>query len=177
MLPSNLFDLTGKTALVTGGATGIGKMAATGLAAAGASVFIASRKGEDCRKTAADINALNFSGSVEGFAADIATQTGIEALINEVQKRTARLNILLNNAGRSWGAPLGVFPHDAWGKVLDLNVTGMFHLTQGLIEILAASAQPEDPSRVINLGSVMGEIPMGDQAYSYSVSKAGVPIG
>ena len=107
MLPSNLFDLTGKTALVTEGATGIGKMAATGLAAAGASVFIASRKGEDCRKTAADINALNFSGSVEGFAADIATQTGIEALINEVQKRTARLNILLNNAGRSWGAPLG----------------------------------------------------------------------
>jgi NAD(P)-dependent dehydrogenase (short-subunit alcohol dehydrogenase family) len=58
--------------------------------------------------------------------------------------------------------------------VLDLNVTGMFHLTQGLIEILAASAQPDDPSRVINLGSVMGEIPMGDQAYSYSVSKAGV---
>ena len=96
MLPSNLFDLTGKTALVTGGATGIGKMAATGLAAAGASVFIASRKGEDCCKTAADINALNFSGSVEGFAADIATQTGIEALINEVQKRTVRLNILLN---------------------------------------------------------------------------------
>ena len=174
MLPSTLFDLTGKTALVTGGATGIGKMAATGLAAAGAKVFIASRKGEDCRKTAAGINALNFPGSVEGFAADIATQTGIEALINDVQKRTAGLNILLNNAGRSWGAPLGAFPHDAWGKVLDLNVTGMFYLTQGLIEILAASAQPEDPSRVINLGSVMGEIPMGDQAYSYSVSKAGV---
>jgi len=121
MLPSTLFDLTGKTALVTGGATGIGKMAATGLAAAGAKVFIASRKGEDCRKTAARINALNFPGSVEGFAADIATQTGIEALTNDVQKRTAGLNILLNNAGRSWGAPLGAFPHDAWGKVLDLT--------------------------------------------------------
>ena len=135
MLPSTLFDLTDKTALVTGDATGIGKMAATGLAASGFSVFIANLKGEDCRKTATRINALNFPGSVEGFAADISTQTGIEALMNEVQKRTARLDILLNNAGRSWGAALGAFPHDAWRKVLDLNVSGMFHLTQGLIEI------------------------------------------
>ncbi len=150
MLPSNLFNLTGKTTLVTGGATEIRKMAATGLPAAGAKVFIASRKGEDCRKTTTETNALNFPGSVEGFAADTATQTDIEALINELHKKTAQLNILLNNAGRNWGAQLGVFPHDAWGKVLDLNVTGMFHLTQGLVEILVASTQQEDLSRVIN---------------------------
>ena len=80
----------------------------------------------------------------------------------------------MNNAGRTWGAPLGTFPHGAWAKVFDLNVAGMFHLTQRLTNKLAESSSPDDPARVVNVGSVMGEIPMGDGALSYAASKAAV---
>ena len=174
MTPDSLFGLTGKTALVTGGATGIGRMAATGLAAAGAHVLIASRKAEACAEVAAAINAADLAGSAEGFGGDVGSAEGIEALISAVQQRTGALHILMNNAGRTWGIPFGIFPYDAWEKVMALNVTGMFHLTQGLTEMLADAGTADDPARVVNVGSVMGEVPMGDGAYSYSVSKAGV---
>ena len=174
MTPDHLFGLSGKTALVTGGATGIGRMAATGLAAAGARVLIASRKGDICEAVAKEINALQLAGSAEGFGGDVSSEDGINALITEVKSRTDKLQILINNAGRTWGAPLGAFPYGAWEKVMSLNVTGMFHLTQGLINMLAASGTADDPSRVVNVGSVMGEIPMGDGAYSYAMSKSAV---
>ena len=132
MTPDHLFGLSGKTALVTGGATGIGRMAATGLAAAGARVLIASRKGDTCEAVAEEINALQLAGSAEGFGGDVSSEDGINALITEVKSRTDKLQILMNNAGRTWGAPLGAFPYGAWEKVMSLNVTGMFHLTQGL---------------------------------------------
>ena len=96
------------------------------------------------------------------------------ALAAEVGQRTDRLHILLNNAGRSWGAPLDAFPYDAWDKVLQVNLTGLFALTQALLPLLAAAASDDDPARVVNLGSVMGEVPMGDGAYSYAASKAAV---
>lgn len=174
MTPSNLFDLTGKVALVTGGATGIGRMAAEGLAAAGARVLIASRKADACEAVAAEINALGLAGQVEGFGGDVATQAGIDALVAEVQRRTDRLHILMNNAGRTWGAPLGEHPYDAWDKLLSLNVTGMFHLTQCLLPLLEAAASDDDPARVVNVGSVMGDIPKGTATYSYAVSKGAV---
>ena len=174
MTPDHLFGLSGKTALVTGGATGIGRMAATGLAAAGARVLIASRKGDICEAVAKEINALQPAGSAEGFGGDVSSEDGINALITEVKSRTDKLQILMNNAGRTWGAPLGAFPYGAWEKVMSLNVTGMFHLTQGLIDMLSASGTADDPSRVVNVGSVMGEIPMGDGAYSYAMSKSAV---
>ena len=174
MTPDSLFGLIGKTALVTGGATGIGRMAATGLAAAGAHVLIASRKAEACADVAAAINAAELAGSAEGLGGDVGSAEGIAALISAVQQRTAELNILMNNAGRTWGAPFDIFPYDAWEKVMALNVTGMFHLTQGLGDMLADAGTADDPARVVNVGSVMGEVPMGDGAYSYSVSKAGV---
>ena len=174
MTPDHLFGLSGKTTLVTGGATGIGRMAATGLAAAGARVLIASRKGDICEAVAKEINALQLAGSAEGFGGDVSSEDGINALITEVKSRTDRLKILTNNAGRTWGAPLGDFPYGAWEKVMSLNVTGMFHLTQGLIDMLSASGTADDPSRVVNVGSVMGEIPMGDGAYSYAMSKSAV---
>lgn len=174
MRPSDLFDLTGKVALVTGGATGIGRMAAEGLAAAGARVLIASRKGEACEAAAAEINAMGYPGSAEGFAGDVATEEGIAALVAEVKQRTDKLNILMNNAGRTWGAPLGEHPYDAWDKLLRLNVTGMFHLTQSLLPLLRAATTADDPARIINVGSVMGEVPMGTATYSYAVSKGAV---
>lgn len=174
MTPESLFDLSGKVALVTGGATGIGRMAAHGLAAAGARVLIASRKADACQAVAAELNALGLRGHVEGFGGDVATQEGIAALAQAVQARSDVLHILMNNAGRTWGAPLGEHPYEAWDKLLSLNVTGMFHLTQSLLPLLRAAARPEDPARVVNVGSVMGDIPKGTATYSYAVSKGAV---
>lgn len=174
MTPETLFSLHGKTALVTGGATGIGRMAAEALMRAGARVLIASRKGDACEAVAAQLNAMDAPGTVEGFAGDVSTEAGVKALIDEVKNRTQSLDILMNNAGRSWGAPLGQFPFEAWDKVMSLNVAGLFHLTQGLLPMLIASGSLEDPARVVNVGSVMGEREMGDGAYSYSASKAAV---
>lgn len=174
MTPESLFDLSGKVVLVTGGATGIGRMAAHGLAAAGARVLIASRKADACQAVAAELNALGLRGHVEGFGGDVATQEGIAALAQAVQARSDVLHILMNNAGRTWGAPLGEHPYEAWDKLLSLNVTGMFHLTQSLLPLLRAAARPEDPARVVNVGSVMGDIPKGTATYSYAVSKGAV---
>ena len=172
--PNTLFDLSGKTALVTGGATGIGYMAATGLMAAGARVLIASRKADACIAAAAALNSAGLAGTVDGFGGDVASEPGVAAVCEAVTVRTEKLDILVNNAGRSWGAPLGQFPFEAWEKVMTLNVAGMFHLTQSLLPLLEAAAHTDDPARVINMGSVMGEVAMGDDAYSYAVSKSGV---
>lgn len=174
MTPNDLFDLSGKVALVTGGATGIGRMATEGLAAAGARVLIASRKADACEAVAKEINAMGLPGSVEGFGGDVATEAGIDALAAEVAKRTDTLHILFNNAGRTWGAPLGKHPYQAWDKLFSLNVQGMFHLTQSLLPMLRKAATLDDPARVVNTGSVMGEIPKGTMTYSYAVSKGAV---
>lgn len=170
----DLFSLEGKTALVTGGATGIGRMAAEAMVRAGAFVLIASRKGEACAAVAEELNALNAPGSAEGFAGDVASAEGIASLVAEVKNRTDRLDILMNNSGITWGAELEDFPHEAWEKVMNVNVTGVFDLTRQLLPMLEASGSSGDPARVINVGSVMGEVPMGDGAYSYSASKAAV---
>lgn len=170
----DLFSVKGKTALVTGAATGIGRMAATALAMAGAKVLIASRKGADCERVAGEINALGGPGSAEGFAGDVSTEAGIDTLVAEVKARTGQLHILINNAGVTWGEPLETFPYKAWARVLDVNVTGLFHLTRQLLPLLDAAASDDDPARIINLGSVMGTQPMADGAYSYTASKAAV---
>jgi NAD(P)-dependent dehydrogenase (short-subunit alcohol dehydrogenase family) len=169
-----LFGLEGKTALVTGGATGIGRMAAEALVRAGARVLMASRKPGACEAVAAELNALGAPGTAEGFVGDVGTSEGVAALVAEVKNRTETLDILMNNAGVTWGAPMGQFPFEAWDKVMNVNVAGLFHLTQGLLPMLAASGTVDDPARVINVGSVMGEREMGDGAYSYSASKAAV---
>lgn len=170
----DLFSVHGKTALVTGGATGIGRMAATGLVKGGATVLIASRKGDACEAVAADLNALDAPGSAVGFAGDVSSQEGLDALVAAVTERTDRLNILVNNAGVTWGEPLESFPHAAWHKVMNVNVGGLFTLTRDLLPLLDAAASDDDPARVINLGSVMGTQPVAEGAYSYSASKAAV---
>ncbi|WP_170769747.1 SDR family oxidoreductase [Ruegeria lacuscaerulensis] len=174
MTPESLFSVEGKTALVTGGATGIGRMAAEALVRAGARVLIASRKQDACETVAAELNALDAPGSAEGFAGDVGSKEGVDALVDEVHNRTDKLDILMNNAGVSWGAPMGQFPYEAWDKVMSVNVTGIFELTQKLLPTLMKSGSADDPARVVNVGSVMGEVPMGDGAYSYSASKAAV---
>lgn len=170
----DLFGMNGKTALVTGAATGIGRMAATGLVMAGANVLIASRKGDDCANVAAELNKLDATGRAEGFAGDVGSEEGIAALVDAVESRTGELHVLVNNAGVTWGEPLATFPYKAWDKVLGVNVTGLFHLTRELLPLLEAASSDSDPARIINLGSVMGTQPMADGAYSYTASKAAV---
>jgi NAD(P)-dependent dehydrogenase (short-subunit alcohol dehydrogenase family) len=169
-----LFSVAGKTALVTGAATGIGRMAATALVKAGATVMIASRKGADCEKAAADLNAAGAPGRAEGFAGDVSSEAGVIALADAVKTRTDRLDILINNAGASWGEPFATFPYGGWTKVLNVNVTGLFHLTRELMPLLERAGTLDDPARIINLGSVMGTQPLADDAYSYTASKAAV---
>lgn len=170
----DLFSVAGKTALVTGGATGIGRMIATALVRAGAAVMVASRKGADCEAVAAELNALGGPGRAEGFAADVATEAGVLALAEEVRGRTGRLDILVNNAGVSWGAPFEQFPYQGWSRVLNVNVVGLFHLTRELTPLLERAATADDPARIVNLGSVMGSQPLAEDAYSYTASKAAV---
>lgn len=171
---NTLFGLDGKTALVTGGATGIGRMACEALVRAGATVLMASRKGDACESVAKELNALGAAGKAIGFAGDVGSEEGVDALVAAVKERTDRLDILMNNAGVTWGAPLGDFPFAAWDKVMRVNVAGAFDLTQKLLPMLRASGTVDDPARVVNVGSVMGEREMGDGAYSYSASKAAI---
>ncbi len=171
----SLFSVAGKTALVTGGATGIGRMTAEALVRAGARVIIASRKADACVQCADWLNGLNASGSAAAMPADLGSEAGIVALAEEIARAFPRLSILINNAGTSWGAPLESFPYSAWNRVFAVNVAGLFTLTQKLLPVLSANAVAEDPARVVNLGSVMGAQPIGDGGvYSYSASKAAV---
>lgn len=169
-----LFSTAGKTALVTGGATGIGRMVAEALVMGGAHVLIASRKAEACERTADEINALGHTGRAEGFGGDVGSQEAIEALGTAVEARTHKLDILVNNAGISWGQPFEVFPHAQWQRVFNVNVAGLFTLTRRLMPSLKAAATPENPARILNIGSVMGTVPVAEGAYSYTMSKAAV---
>ena len=170
----NLYGVKGKTALVTGGSSGIGKMIATALVSAGAHVMLVSRKGEQCEAVANDLNALQAAGTAEGFTGDVSSEASILALAARVKKTTGKLDILVNNAGTTWGAPIGTFPYAQWEKTMAVNVAGLFTLTRELLHLLEAAAQDKDPARVINIGSVMGTVPVAEGAYAYTASKGAV---
>ncbi len=172
MIAANeLFSLPGRTALVTGGATGIGRICAEALLQAGARVLIASRKAEACEAAARELSAL---GPCEGFGGTVATEAGVTALAAETRKRTDALHILINNAGVGWGEPFESYPWKAWERVMGVNVFGLFGLTRDLAPMLAASASAERPSTVVNLGSVMGTVTQSEFNWAYSASKAAV---
>jgi NAD(P)-dependent dehydrogenase (short-subunit alcohol dehydrogenase family) len=167
----NLFDLTGKTAMVTGGTSGIGRMIARGLLQAGASVTLSSRK--QAAGDAAVAELAEF-GEVSFVAADLADEAATAQLAAAVAGRTERLHILVNNAGAVWGAPLAAFPAAAWDKVLGLNVKAPFLLTRALLPQLEAAGTAADPARVINVGSIDGLRVTKWPTYSYSASKAAI---
>jgi len=168
----NLFDIEGKSALVTGGSSGIGLMIARGYVEAGATVYISSRKQAVCDEVAAE---LSKSGTCIAIPADLSTEAEAVRLASEIAEREpAGLNILVNNAGANWGAPLADYPDAAWDKVLALNVKGVFHLTRALVDSLAKAATDADPARVINIGSIDGIQTPGMETYAYSASKAAV---
>ena len=168
---TGLFSLHGKTALVTGGSRGIGFMIAGGLLRAGASVVISSRKQHELDEAQV---ALSELGHVRAVRADVSTLEGVEGLAAEVSAHFPALNILVNNAGATWGMPLDDFDEHAWDKVMDTNVKGVFFLTQKLLPNLRNGASADDPARVINIGSIDGLHVNPMDTYSYAASKAGV---
>ena len=166
-----LFDLTGKTALVTGGTAGIGLMVARGLLEAGASVVVSSRKPAAGEQAVAELAAY---GEVRSVPADVSTEAACLRLAEEVGAQVGRLDILVNNAGATWGAPLADFPAGAWDKVLDLNLKAPFFLSRACLPLLTEAGTAEDPSRIINVGSIDGLRVPELSTYSYSASKAAV---
>jgi NAD(P)-dependent dehydrogenase (short-subunit alcohol dehydrogenase family) len=169
--PDRLFAVDGKTVVVTGGTRGIGAMIARGFVDAGADVIVASRKADAVEATVA---ALSAHGTCAGFAVDLSTEDGARQLAGQVGAVRSHVDVLVNNAGATWGAP--VEEHDAasWERVLGLNVQGVFHTTTHLLPLLQARATADEPSRVINIGSIDGIHVPALETYSYGASKAAV---
>ncbi len=166
---TSLFGLEGKTAVVTGGSRGIGRMVAAGLLDAGCRVIVTARKEQPLTAAAAELEAR---GPCEPVAADLSTPEGCESLAAAVAERAPELDVLVNNAGAAWGAPLEEFPIEGWDKVMDTNARGPFLLAQRLLPRLRAAARPDDPARIINIASVDGIAVPEMETYSYSASKA-----
>ena len=167
----DLFDLSGKTAVVTGGSRGIGLMIARGLLQAGARVYISSRKADACAEAAEELAGY---GPVHAIPADVSAEPACLRLAAEVGEREQAVHVLVNNAGATWGAPLADYPAAAWDKVVDLNLKAPFFLTRAFLPLLEAAGTDEDPARIINIGSIDGLRVPPFPTYAYSASKAGL---
>ena len=167
---NDLFSLKGRTALVTGGSRGIGRMIAAGFLAQGAKVYISSRKAAACEETAKELSKL---GPCIALPADVSTVEGAKGLAAAYAAKEGSLDILVNNAGAAWGESFDTFPEKGWDKVLDLNLKSPFFLTQALHESLRAAAKTR-PAKVINIASIDGVSINPQETYSYAASKAGL---
>jgi NAD(P)-dependent dehydrogenase (short-subunit alcohol dehydrogenase family) len=166
----DLFSLTGRVALVTGGSRGIGRMIATGLLHQGAKVYITARKAAACDATARE---LSSTGTCISLPIDVSTVEGARQLAAEIGRREPALDILVNNAGAAWGEDFDTFPEAGWDKVVDLNMKAPFFLTQALHEALKRGAKAR-PAKVINIASIDGISVNQWETYSYAASKAGL---
>ena len=167
----DLFSVSGKIALVTGGSRGIGEMIAEGFVTNGVKTYISARKAEACDATAARLSEF---GECISIPADLSTAEGIGALVGEIKSREKQLDILVNNAGATWGAPIGEFPESGWDKIMTINVKSPFFLTQALLPLLEYAASADDPARIIMVGSVDGINVNQMPTFSYGPSKAAV---
>jgi NAD(P)-dependent dehydrogenase (short-subunit alcohol dehydrogenase family) len=166
-----LFSVDGKVAVVTGGSRGIGAMIASGLVRAGCRVYITARKAEACDAKAAELSAF---GECVSLPLNLADPAAAEDLVRLISEREQQLDILVNNAGATWGAPLEEYPLEAFDKLWNINVRALFHLTVLSLPLLRAAATPDDPARVINIGSIDGLGVPAMESYAYSTTKAGV---
>jgi NAD(P)-dependent dehydrogenase (short-subunit alcohol dehydrogenase family) len=169
--PTSLFDVAGKVVVVTGGSRGIGYGIAEGFVRAGATVYICSRKAEDCEKAAAELSAY---GECQPLSANLGSVEGARAFAAQLAERASRVDVLVNNAGNIWVEKLADYPESGWDKVFDLNVKGVFFLVQAMMPLLEASARHDDPARIINIGSIDAFHVPGHETYAYSSSKAAV---
>ena len=165
----DLFDVTGKSALVTGGTRGIGLMIARGLVARGVRTFIVGRDAQTCATVSAELSQLGLCFPI---SADLSTLSGIDALTSALISQERALNILVNNAGAMYEAPLGSFSEEGWDSVVNLNVKTEFFLTQQLLPFLRRAASARAHASVINIGSA-GAVRIGaKENYSYQAAKA-----
>lgn len=171
MSMTSLFDVSGKVAVVSGGSSGIGAMMARGLLENGAKVYISARKAERLEAMAQE---LSQYGECIAVQADMSKVEGIEALVAEISRHEDHIDILINNAGANWAAPLESFPEKGWDKVMDINIKSIFFATQKFIPLLKAGGTPDSPARVVNIASINGIRNSGMPTYAYSASKSAV---
>ena len=172
MTGNNLFDLTGKTALITGGSRGLGLQMAEALGSQGARLLLSARKSDELQQAQAHLQALGIDA--DWLAADGADEAGIVSLSDAAMEKLGRVDILVNNAGASWGAPAEDYPVQAWDKVFNLNIRGLFLLTQ---QIGKRSMIPNRYGRIINIASIAGlrgNPPGAVQTIAYNSSKGAV---
>lgn len=167
----DLFNVRGKTAIVTGGSRGIGRMIAEAYVTNGVKTYITARKAEACEQTAAELSEL---GECIAFPADLSNTEGRSDFVNRIKEKEDRLDILVNNAGAAWGAPFEEYPEEGYDKVMDINVKAIFMLTRDLLPLLCKDASEQEPSRVINIGSIDGLRVSSTDNFAYGASKAAV---
>ena len=165
----DLFGVAGKSVLVTGGSRGIGRAIAEAFVAAGARVCVCSRDEASCTETARELSAL---GICTALACNVASTDSRQRFVEQFRALHPALNVLVNNAGALWAAPLADYPEAGWNKVFDLNVKGTFFLTRDLVPLLEAGATADDPARIINIGSIDGFHIPSHEVYAYTASKA-----
>ncbi len=169
-----MFSLKGKVAIVTGGGRGIGEFISTGLAEAGADLVLASRKVENCEevgKRLADENGINYLA----VKCDLAVKEDVEKLVDEAMARFGRIDILVNNAGVTWGAPTLDYPLEGWDKIFNVNVRGVWILTQKVARIM----KEQGGGKIINISSIFGSrgsLEIAHPAVAYNSSKAAIEV-
>ncbi len=166
-----LFDLSGRSALVSGGGRGIGRAIAEGLAEAGAQVFLASRKLANCERVAAEIRARG--GSATPLEADVSQPDSIDALVARVLAETKRLDVLVNNAGFGWAAPFYDFPLEGWDRTFGVNVRGLFWLSRQVARHMR-DAGGGSILNVSSLSAFLGASDAEQPVVAYMASKGAV---
>jgi gluconate 5-dehydrogenase len=170
--PSELFDLSGRVAIVTGGGSGIGRQMATGLAEAGASLVLCARKPERCEEVAAELE-RELGVRAAGMGCDVRDPAQVRNVVDQTRAQLGRIDILVNNAGTSWGAPAEDHPLEGWQKVIDVNLTGVFLFAQAAGRVMI----DQGAGKIVNIASVAafgGAPPELMNAVAYSASKGGV---
>ncbi|MEN6469230.1 MAG: glucose 1-dehydrogenase [Smithella sp.] len=171
---TDLFSLKGKVALVTGGGRGIGKFIATGLAEAGADIILTSRKLKNLEATAKELEA-EYKVKALAIASDMAKEETIDAMLADAVAKLGHIDILVNNAGATWGAPTLEFPLEKWDQLFNVNVRGVWILTQKVARIM----KEQGGGNIINISSVMafrGSIEEGHPAVPYNSTKAAINL-
>jgi NAD(P)-dependent dehydrogenase (short-subunit alcohol dehydrogenase family) len=169
--PSELFDLSGKVAIVTGGATGVGRQMADGLAEMGADLVLCARHADRCEQAAEELRGLGVRAL--GLRCDVRDPAEVQAVVDRTRSELGRIDILVNNAGTSWGAPAEDHPLDGWQKVIDVNLTGVFLWSQAAGRVMIEQAG----GKIVNIASVaafIGGPPELMNAVAYNASKGGV---